>query len=201
MDNNNNTNGTINYARHAVELGLVTMNPGRFFEEFVKLVLITLSLFFGMKAVLALKQRVAATDANEPDVCPRCFQNIDHRATRCHHCCIDIVREPQTRLDANAVPAVDNDNLPAEHRASRLGSLPPLPLADDNEFGPDAEARRAAEQLEWAPDVNSDYHHNSANSTELHDQSEWSPHTQRRHRRGTRSKTKSRKSAGLLVDN
>ena len=96
-----------------------------------------------MKTVLSLKNKIAKDDADQPDCCPRCFQPIDHRATRCNHCCVDIDRQQQVLVpfNNNRNNSNSSDNREAINRSSTnsynnipLPNVPPTMTIDDNDI-------------------------------------------------------------------
>lgn len=73
----------------AKELGVATFNYGNFIQTVIDFVLIALCIFMAIRLISKLhkkKEEAPAEPAPEPRLCPFCFQPVDDKATRCHHC-------------------------------------------------------------------------------------------------------------------
>ena len=76
--------------------GAVTINYGVFINTLISFVLVAFAVFLLIKGVNKL-QAAAKKDAQDAETatptvknCPRCFSEIDIRATRCPHCTSEI---------------------------------------------------------------------------------------------------------------
>ncbi len=76
--------------------GAVTINYGVFINTLISFVLVAFAVFLLIKGVnklqAAAKKDAAAAEVATPTVknCPKCFSEIDIRATRCPHCTSEI---------------------------------------------------------------------------------------------------------------
>lgn len=78
----------------AQEAGAVTINYGIFINTLISFILVAFSVFLVIKAINKLR---TITEKDKQDVieettklCPKCFSEIDKRATKCPHCTSDI---------------------------------------------------------------------------------------------------------------
>ena len=74
--------------------GAVTINYGVFINTLISFVLVAFAVFLLIKGVnklqAAAKKEEATESAATQKACPRCFSQIDIRATRCPHCTSEI---------------------------------------------------------------------------------------------------------------
>ena len=74
--------------------GAVTINYGVFINTLISFILVAFAVFLLIKGVnklqaAAKKEEVTETAATQK-ACPKCFSQIDIRATRCPHCTSEI---------------------------------------------------------------------------------------------------------------
>lgn len=81
----------------ATDAGVVTINYGLFINTLISFVLVAFAVFMLVKGINKLKaatEKKAAEDAAAAapttKECPRCFSQIDIKATKCPHCTADI---------------------------------------------------------------------------------------------------------------
>ena len=76
--------------------GAVTINYGLFINTLISFILVAFSVFLLIKGInkiqAAAKKDKAAEEAAAPTTksCPKCFSEIDIRATRCPHCTSEV---------------------------------------------------------------------------------------------------------------
>lgn len=65
----------------------ITLNLGNFFNALMSFLVVTLILFFFIRAINRLKRPShVSTDPADTRECPYCLSNISSKATRCPHC-------------------------------------------------------------------------------------------------------------------
>lgn len=74
--------------------GAVTINYGVFINTIISFILVAFAVFMLIKAINKLKaaaeKKQETEDAATTKACPRCFSQIDIKATKCPHCTADI---------------------------------------------------------------------------------------------------------------
>jgi large conductance mechanosensitive channel len=73
----------------AKEAGAATLNYGTFITVVINFILMALVIFFMVKIMNRLSEKIAKEEAEEPattKICPRCKSEINIEATRCPHC-------------------------------------------------------------------------------------------------------------------
>ena len=76
----------------AQSAGAVTVNYGVFINTLISFLIVAFSVFIMVKAINKLKREPKTDDQGEvtTKTCPRCFSEIDIKATKCPHCTADI---------------------------------------------------------------------------------------------------------------
>ncbi len=72
--------------------GAVTINYGVFINTLISFILVAFAVFILIKAINKLNRAPKTDEAGEvtTKICPRCFSEIDIKATKCPHCTADI---------------------------------------------------------------------------------------------------------------
>ena len=76
----------------AQSAGAVTINYGVFINTLISFILVALAVFILIKAINKLNRAQKTDETGEvtTKTCPRCFSQIDIKATKCPHCTADI---------------------------------------------------------------------------------------------------------------
>lgn len=73
----------------AKEAGAATLNYGAFIQAIIDFLIIALCVFLFVKAMNKLMPKKEEPKA-APTLCPRCFGEVNEKATRCPHCTSEI---------------------------------------------------------------------------------------------------------------
>ena len=73
----------------AKEAGAATLNYGAFIQSIIDFLIIALCVFLFVKAMSKVMPKKEEPKA-EPILCPRCFGEVNEKATRCPHCTSEI---------------------------------------------------------------------------------------------------------------
>jgi large conductance mechanosensitive channel len=80
--------------------GAVTLNVGLFINAVISFLIVSLVLFFIIRAINKLKRPEEVTaDPVKTKECPFCFSNISSLAIRCPHCTSEIKKQPEQRVE------------------------------------------------------------------------------------------------------
>ena len=77
----------------AKDAGAATLNYGTFITVIINFILMALVIFFMVKIMNRISDKVSKEEAQEPattKICPRCKSEINIEATRCPHCTSEI---------------------------------------------------------------------------------------------------------------
>jgi large conductance mechanosensitive channel len=78
----------------------VTLNIGLFFNAVISFLIVSLVLFFVIRAINKLKRPEEVTaDPIKTRECPFCFSNISTQATRCPHCTSELPGQSKPRIE------------------------------------------------------------------------------------------------------